>query len=165
MSTAAVSRRTGLGRPLTLAGLALVPVLVLGVFFVLPVSGRLARGFFPDGSFDPGGVLEVLGRPRVHRVLWFTLWSAGTATLLAVVLGVPTAFVLHRLRFPGVGLLSALVMLPFVLPTVVVGVAFRQLIAPSGPLGALHLDGTSAAIVAALVFFNISVVVRTVGSF
>jgi len=56
-------------------------------------------------------------------------------------------------------------MLPFVLPTVVVGVAFRQLIAPAGPLGALNLDGTSAAIVAALVFFNVSVVVRTVGSF
>jgi len=55
--------------------------------------------------------------------------------------------------------------LPFVLPTVVVGVAFRQLIVPSGPLGGLHLDGTAAAIVAALVFFNVSVVVRTVGSF
>jgi thiamine transport system permease protein len=58
-----------------------------------------------------------------------------------------------------------LVVLPFVLPTVVVGVAFRQLITPSGPLGGLHLDGTSAAIVAALVFFNVSVVVRTVGAF
>ena len=56
-------------------------------------------------------------------------------------------------------------MVPFVLPTVVVGVAFRQLIAPSGPLGGLGLDGTAAAIVAALVFFNISVVVRTVGAF
>jgi len=54
---------------------------------------------------------------------------------------------------------------PFVLPTVVVGVAFRQLIAPTGPLGSLGLDGTAVAIVAALVFFNISVVVRTVGAF
>ena len=59
----------------------------------------------------------------------------------------------------------ALVVVPFVLPTVVVGVAFRQLLAPSGWLGGLGLDGTAAAIVAALVFFNISVVVRTVGSF
>ncbi len=54
---------------------------------------------------------------------------------------------------------------PFVLPTVVVGVAFGQLVAPSGWLGGLHLEGTAAAIVAALVFFNVSVVVRTVGSF
>jgi thiamine transport system permease protein len=147
------------------AALAATPVAVLAVFFVYPVTGMVGRGLWPDGSFDPGGVLSVLGRPRVHRVLWFTVWSAGLATVLSVVLGVPTAFVLHRLRFPGIGLLRTLVVLPFVLPTVVVGVAFRQLIAPSGPLGGLHLDGTSAAIVAALVFFNVSVVVRTVGAF
>ena len=150
---------------LGVAALAAAPIVVLAVFFVYPVSGMVARGFWPEGEFDPGGVVSVLGRPRVHRVLWFTVWSAGSATVLAVLLGVPTAFVLHRLRFRGIGLLRTLVVLPFVLPTVVVGVAFRQLITPSGPLGALGLDGTAAAIVAALVFFNISVVVRTVGAF
>jgi len=150
---------------LGVAALAAAPIAVLAVFFLYPVSGMVGRGFWTDGSFDPGAVVAVLGRPRVHRVLWFTVWSAGLATVLSVVLGVPTAFVLHRLRFPGIGLLRTLVVLPFVLPTVVVGVAFRHLIAPSGPLGALHLDGTAAAIVAALVFFNVSVVVRTVGAF
>ena len=145
--------------------LAAVPLGALVLFFLYPVGGMLARGFWPEGSFDPGAVLEVLGRPRVHRVLWFTLWSAATATLVAVLAGVPVAFALHRLRFPGRDLVRALVVVPFVLPTVVVGVAFRQLIAPSGPLGALGLDGTAVAIVAALVFFNISVVVRTVGAF
>jgi thiamine transport system permease protein len=150
---------------LAVAALAAAPVVALAVFFVYPVTGMIGRGLWPDGSLDVGGVLSVLGRPRVHRVLWFTVWSAGVATVLSVVLGVPVAFVLHRLRFPGVGLLRTLVVLPFVLPTVVVGVAFRHLIAPSGPLGSLGLDGTSAAIVAALVFFNVSVVVRTVGAF
>ena len=150
---------------LGVAALAATPVAVLAVFFLYPVAGMVGRGFWPDGTFDPGGVLSVLGRPRVHRVLWFTVWSAGVATIISVVLGVPAAFVLHRLRFPGIGLLRTLVVLPFVLPTVVVGVAFRHLIAPSGPLGALHLDGTAAAIVSALVFFNVSVVVRTVGAF
>jgi thiamine transport system permease protein len=145
--------------------LAAVPLAALLVFFVYPVLGMLARGLWPDGSLDLGGVAEVLGRPRVHRVLWFTVWSAAAATGVSVVAGLPVAFVLHRLRFPGRDLLRALVVVPFVLPTVVVGVAFRQLIAPSGPLGALGLDGTAAAIVAALVFFNVSVVVRTVGAF
>lgn len=150
---------------LGVAALAAAPVAVLVVFFLYPVGGMIQRGFWTGGDFDPGGVLAVLGRPRVHRVLWFTVWSAGLATVLSVVLGVPAAYVLHRLRFPGIGLLRTLVVLPFVLPTVVVGVAFRHLIAPSGPLGMLHLDGTAAAIVAALVFFNVSVVVRTVGAF
>ena len=144
---------------------AAVPLAALALFFVYPVAGMLARGLWPDGTLDLSGVAEVLARPRTQRVLWFTLWSAGLATVVSVVVGLPVAFVLHRLRFPGRDLLRALVVVPFVLPTVVVGVAFRQLIAPAGPLGSLGLDGTAAAIVAALVFFNISVVVRTVGAF
>lgn len=140
-----------------------VPFAVLLVFFVVPVTGMLQRGFFPDGQLDLAGVAETLTRPRVGQAVWFTVWSAATATAVTLLLGVPTAYVLHRLTFPGQRLLRGLVTVPFVLPTVVVGVAFRTLLAPSGPLGFLGLDGTPAAIIAALVFFNISVVVRTVG--
>ncbi|CAA9365309.1 MAG: Thiamin ABC transporter, transmembrane component [uncultured Nocardioidaceae bacterium] len=140
-----------------------VPLAVLLVFFALPVAGMLQRGFFPDGRLDLDGAAAALWRPRVGQAVWFTAWSASAATALTVALGVPTAFVLHRLRFPGQRLLRGLVVAPFVLPTVVVGVAFRTLLSVSGPLGGLGLDGTPAAIVAALVFFNVSVVVRTVG--
>lgn len=142
--------------------LAVVPLVVLGLFFVLPVSGMLTRGLWAEGEFNPAGVLEVLARPRVHRVLWFTVWSAGAGTLFSVLLGLPAAYVGYRLAFPGRRLLRALLLVPFVLPSVVVGVAFRQLFA--GPLAFLGADGSAVAIVAALTFFNIAVVVRTVGS-
>lgn len=151
-------------RLLLLAGLALLPVLVVGVFFVLPVAGMLGRGFWPEGSFEPGAVLDVLARPRVHRVLWFTVWTSSLAAVLSVLLGLPAAYVLHRLDFPLRSAVRAALLVPFVLPTVVVGVAFRQLVADSGPLGALGLDGTPVAIVAGLVFFNVAVVIRTVGT-
>jgi thiamine transport system permease protein len=144
--------------------LAALPLLVLAVFFALPVAGMVGRGLVTDGRLDPVGLLEVLGRPRVHRVLWFTLWSAGLATAVTVALGLPVTFVLHRLRFPGRRVVRALLLMPFVMPTVVVGVAFRTLLAESGPLGSLRLDGTPVAIVAAMVFFNLAVVVRTVGA-
>ena len=144
--------------------LAALPLAVLLAFFVLPVAGMVGRGFLPDGRLDLGGVLDVLVRPRTLRVLWFTVWSAAAATAVTVLLGVPVAFVLHRLRFPGRALLRAFVLMPFVMPTVVVGVAFRTLLTGSGPLGFLRLDGTPVAIVAAMVFFNLAVVVRTVGS-
>ena len=75
----------------------------------------------------------------------------------------PGAYVLYRHSFRGRSVVRALVTVPFVLPTVVVGVAFRSLLVDGGPLGFLHLDGTFAAIVAALVFFNYAVVVRAVG--
>jgi thiamine transport system permease protein len=143
--------------------LAVLPVAFLGAFFLLPLSGMLARGFWVDGSLDLSGLTETLSRPRVHRVLWFTLWASVAATALTLVLGIPVAFVLYRLRFRGRHALRAMVVMPFVLPTVVVGVAFRTLLAPAGPLGVLGLDGTAIAILAALVFFNLAVVVRTVG--
>ncbi|MGH3368553.1 MAG: iron ABC transporter permease, partial [Nocardioidaceae bacterium] len=106
------------------AALAVVPIAFLALFFLLPLSGMLVRGFWPDGTLDLSGLQETLTRPRVHRVAWFTLWSAATATAMTTVLGLPVAYVLYRLGFPGRGALRALVVLPFVLPTVVVGTAF-----------------------------------------
>ncbi len=146
----------------SLAALAAGPLLVLAVFFLLPVSGMVGRGLWADGQFAPGGVVEVLGRPRVHRVLWFTLWSSSAATAVALLLGLPAAYVLHRLAFPLRGAVRALMIVPFVLPTVVVGIAFRQLF--SGPLAGLGLDGSPIAIVCGLAFFNVAVVIRVVGS-
>jgi thiamine transport system permease protein len=146
------------------AALAAIPLAALAVFFVLPVAGMIVQGLWVDGVFDPAGALEVLTRSRTHQVLWFTLWSAAAATAVTLLLGLPLTFALYRLRVPGHRLLRALVVMPFVLPTVVVGVAFRTLLAASGPLGGLGLDGTAVAIVAAMVFFNLAVVVRTVGS-
>ena len=152
-------------RLLTLAGLALLPVLVLGVFFVLPVAGMLAQGFWPDGTFDPGAVAEVLTRPRVHRVLWFTRLVGLPRDAGLGALGLPAAYALHRLDLPFAPARSAaLLLVPFVLPTVVVGVAFRELIGEAGPLGFLGLDGTAVAIIAGLAFFNVAVVIRAVGA-
>jgi thiamine transport system permease protein len=150
-------------RLLGLLALALVPVAVLGVFFVLPVGGMLALGFRPDGVLDVGAVVEVLTRGRTGRVLGFTLWSAAVATACSVLLGLPAAYVLHRTAFPFRRVLRAALLVPFVLPTVVVGVAFRQLLRDGGPLGVLGLDGTPVAIVLGLVFFNVAVVIRVVG--
>ena len=99
-----LTRRTGT-RAGTVA-IAAVPLLVLAVFFAYPVLGMVSRGFVVDGRFAPGSVLDVLGRPRTGRVLWFTLWSAAAATTVTVALGLPVAFVLHRLRFPGRRLLA-----------------------------------------------------------
>ena len=149
---------------LTAALLGAVPLLVLAAFFVYPVAGMVGRGFVVDGRPAVGEVLEVLTRPRTLRVLWFTLWSSGLATLLTLVAGLPLAWSLHRLSFPGRSLLRGLVTVPFVLPTVVVGVAFGQLFSANGWLGGLHLEASAVTIVLALAFFNVSVVSRTVGA-
>lgn len=143
--------------------LAAVPMAVLALFFLLPLGGMLQRGFWPEGRLDLGGVGEVLTRGRTARAAWFTLWTSAAGTAVAVVAGLPLAHLLYRRRFPGRGALRALIVVPFVLPTLVVGAAFRRLLAPGGTLGALGWDGTPAAVVLGLVFFNVAVVVRTVG--
>lgn len=142
---------------------AAVPLAFLGVFFAWPVATLVARGFVVDGALDLSGFAETFSDPRTWRILGLTLWQAVLGTTFSVLLGVPGAYVLYRCRFPGRRVLRAVVTVPFVLPTVVVGVAFRSLLVEGGPLGFLGLDETFAAIVLALVFFNYSVVVRTVG--
>ncbi|WP_292650155.1 ABC transporter permease subunit [Nocardioides sp.] len=151
-------------RVATLVALAALPVAVLAVFFVLPVTGMVQRGLFASGSFDPAAAIRVLQRSEVQRALWFTLWSSGLATVLSVALGLPAAFALHRLSFPLQRVIRAGLLVPFVLPTVVVGVAFRELIGEAGLLAGLGLDGTPTAIILGLVFFNASVVIRAVGA-
>nr|WP_300147971.1 iron ABC transporter permease [Propionicimonas sp.] len=151
------------GSPWTWAAAAVLPVAFLAVFFAWPVAALVARGFVVDGSLSLAGVQEVLAAPRTWRILGQTFSQAVLGTAFAVLLGVPGAYVLYRLRFPGRRLARAVVSVPFVLPTVVVGVAFQSLLAPTGLLGGLHLQESMTAIVAALVFFNYSIVVRTVG--
>jgi len=149
---------------IALAATALVPLGFLAVFFGWPVGAIVARGLVVDGALDLSGFTDVLGTDRTWRVIGQTLAQSVTGTALAVLLGLPGAYVLYRCRFRGRAVARALVTVPFVLPTVVVGVAFRGLLVEDGPLGFLGGDGTFAAIVAALVFFNYAVVVRTVGA-
>jgi thiamine transport system permease protein len=142
-----------------------LPLAFLAVFFALPVGAILGRGFVTDGALDLSAFTEVFARPRTWRVIGLTVAQASVATVVAVVLGVPGAYLLYRTSFRGRGLLRGFVVVPFVLPTVVVGVAFRSVLAPTGPLGFLGWEESFAGIVAALVFFNYTVVVRTVGAF
>ncbi|HLR28757.1 MAG TPA: iron ABC transporter permease [Ruania sp.] len=163
--TARTARPLRLPRPSTWAVVvgAALPLAFLAVFFAYPVAALVVRGFVADGALDLAGVREVFSSSRTWRIIGLTFAQAVLGTAGSVLLGVPGAYVLYCRSFRGRGVLRAIVTVPFVLPTVVVGVAFRSLLAPSGPLGFLGLDGTFTAIVLALVFFNYAVVVRTVG--
>ncbi|MGO1538310.1 MAG: ABC transporter permease [Leucobacter sp.] len=144
---------------------AALPLAFLTLFFVWPVIALLAIGFITDGRLDLSGIPEVSGDARTWRVIGHTLTQASVATLIALVLGIPAAFVLYRLTFKGRGILRALLTVPFVLPTVVVAAAFMALFGPGGPFFWTGLDRSMAAIIIALVFFNVTVVMRTVGGF
>lgn len=158
------------------AAAAALPAGFLALFFLWPVLSLMAVGF--GGGFDPasgteategagpfGGFAAVFSEARTWRVIGQTLAQAVAGTALSLTLGLPAAFVLYRLEFKGRGLLRGLATVPFVLPTVVVGVAFTALLGPGAPLAGLGLDQSFTAIVLALAFFNVTVVARTVGGF
>lgn len=126
--------------------MAAVPVGFIGYFFVYPVARIL-------GMSLAGGMGDVLTSGSTRSIVWFTVWQAAVSTLLTFIAAMPLTAVLSHFSFPGRSLIRALVTVPFVLPTVVVGSAFV----------ALGLSNSIWGILAAHVFFNVAVVVRTVG--
>jgi len=155
--------------------LAVPPLAFLGLFFLWPVTNILALGLAPDGQPALGSVLETWAEPFVLDVVLFTLALAGLSTALTLLLGLPAAWVFARFEFPGKRVARALTVVPFVLPTVVVGAAFLALLGPRSPVNALatmllgedipqvRLDGSVGAILVAHVFYNIAVIIRLVG--
>ena len=152
------------GRRLGLVVLALVPFLVLVVLFCYPVATLISKGLITDGRLDLVSAWETVRRPRLAKVVAFTVEQAAASAALCLILGLPAAFLLSCRRFPGRAAIRVLLTVPFVLPTVVIGLAFRTLLASSGPLGSWGWDGSVAAILAAHVTLNLAVVVRTVGA-
>jgi thiamine transport system permease protein len=143
------------------AWLAGPPLAFLGLFFAWPLAKVLARGLGPDEGTPLGALLRVVTDPYLQQVLWFTSWQAVLSTLLTLAVGLPVAGVLTHLDFPGRRLIEASLMVPFVLPTVVVGSAFVALLGWLAPM--VDLRRSVAAILLAHVFFNVAVVVRSVG--
>jgi thiamine transport system permease protein len=139
--------RPALKRCWNLATVA-IPAAFVALFFVFPLVAILERGLTSGGGpLLPAGT---------GGLLWFTIWQAAASTALTLVTGLPLAWAIGRFRFRGRSLARALVLVPFVLPTVVVATAFLALF-PAG------YERGIWAILAAHVFFNIAVVTRIVG--
>ncbi|WP_435797680.1 ABC transporter permease [Streptomyces klenkii] len=147
-------------------GLMALPLAFFGVFFAYPVAAIVSRGLKDGGQWQFARVGEVLTDPAIGHVLWFTTWQAAASTALTLAVALPGAYAFARFDFPGKRMLRAVVTVPFVLPTVVVGSAFLALLGRGGLLDewwGVRLDTTVWAILIAHVFFNYAVVVRTVG--
>lgn len=126
---------------------AILPIAFVAMFALLPIAMVMSAGLSDES-------LEVLSTASTWRILAYTLGQAAVSTVLSVLLALPATYALYRLAMPGRRSMLALLTVPFVLPTVVVGLAFREI---------LPFAGTTAAIIVAHVFFNVGLVVRVVG--
>src|SRR5436305_10676802 len=79
--------------------------------------------------------------PQAQHALWLTLLIAAIAVPANTVFGVVLAIALVRHRFPGRGLVNAIVDLPLALSPVVVGLSLYLLYGTGGWLGGLAVHG------------------------
>ena len=128
-----------------------IPATVALGFLALPLVGLLLRAPWSDlGSY--------VDDPRVTEALRLSVICSFGSLAIAVVLGVPLAWVLARRNFRGRSLVRALVTLPLVLPPVVGGVALLLAFGRRGVLGppldaiGIRLPFTTAAAVMAGAF-------------
>lgn len=146
----------GLTFGLTLTWLTLIVLIPLATIF-LKSAGMGWHDFMAVGLSD-----------RALSAYRLSFGTAAAAGLVNAVFGLLVAWVLVRYAFPGKRVVSALVDLPFALPTAVAGIALTALYAPNGWIGQ-YLDAfgikvafTPLGIVVALVFIGLPFVVRSV---
>ncbi|WP_369373189.1 ABC transporter permease [Streptomyces sp. cg36] len=118
------ARTRGARPPLALA----VPALLAVALLALPLVGILVRTKW-------GELAGHLGSPGTVQALKLSLIVSSWALGLSLVLGVPLAWLLARVPFPGKAFVRSLVLLPMVLPPTVGGVALLLAFGRRGVLG------------------------------
>jgi thiamine transport system permease protein len=149
-----------------------LPLAFILAFFYRPLITIFSLIFSPEFYSSSAN----LNLSKTVLPLLFTLKQASLSTLFTLIVGLPVAYLFSHFQFPGRKLLQTLTFIPFILPTVVVAAAFTALIGPRGWLNLamvnlfglktqpIQWQGTLTAVVLAHVFYNLSLVVRIVGS-
>ena len=144
------------------------PALVLAIgavaVFALPFLGLIWRAPW-------GEITDILRADSVRSALWLSLRTSVAAAAATVVLGVPLAWLLAQVDFPGRSLVRALATLSMVLPPVVGGVALFASFGRRGIFGqyldawfGIRLPFTTAGVVLAQTFVAMPFLVLTVES-
>jgi molybdate transport system permease protein len=130
----------------------LLPAALGALLVLLPLVGLVWRA--PWHSLP-----RLLGAPGELDALWLSVRTATASTAVSVLVGVPLAWLLARVEFPGRALARALVTLPMVLPPVVGGVALLLAAGRRGVAGQFLYQGfgislpfTTTAVVIAQTF-------------
>jgi molybdate transport system permease protein len=147
--------RTGSSRP----PWVVIPPALLGVLFLaLPTLGLLIRAPW-SGLGHIYSHADSADAVDVGAALRLSLVTSLEATVVSLIIGVPLAWVLARVRVPGMAVVRAIVTMPLVLPPVVGGVALFLAFGRNGYLGrylwdwfGLQLPFTSYGVVMAQTF-------------
>jgi sulfate transport system permease protein len=131
---------------------------------LIPLAGLVLK----TSELTGAELWQAVSGPRALATYRLSFGGALLSAAINAVLGFVAAWVLVRYKFPGRGLLDALVDLPLALPTAVAGIALTTIYSQNGWLGR-HLEphGIQVAfartgVVVAMIFVGLPFVVRTV---
>ena len=154
-----------------------LPLVFLGLFYVYPLLSLFDISLRPDGRLDLSAFLRLIESDYYLGTLLFTIYQAALSTAFTLLLALPCAYVFARYRFRGKSILLSLATLPFVLPTVVVALAFAALLGSKGLLNDLlrtlftldyspiQLERTLAIIIIVHVFYNLAIALRIINGY
>jgi putative spermidine/putrescine transport system permease protein len=111
--------------------LLLPALLILGVFFIYPLVGMLAKSFY-DPDFTLKHYQMFFNEPAYMQVLWGTFEIAAVVTVGTIVLGYPLAYVLSQSRPTLAGLAMILVIVPYFTSVLVRTYAWMVLLGAEG---------------------------------
>lgn len=112
--------------------------LFFAVFFLYPAVMVLKEAFYAkDEGFTIGFVIEVFKNPVYVEGLWNAFLLGITSTLASLLIAFPLALLGHRYRFAFKKSLSALILIPLVLPPFVGAVGIKQILGSQGALNAV----------------------------
>jgi ABC-type tungstate transport system, periplasmic component len=100
----------------------------------------------------------LFNNPDVWEITLLSIKVSGLATIISLLIGLPSGSLLALGKFPGRSVLLTLVNTGMALPPVVVGLAVAMSLWRSGPLGNLNLIYTPTAIIIAQVIISAPVV-------
>ena len=111
-------------------------IFYLTLIVLIPLMALIIRPI----ELGPAGFWAAISTPRVLASLRLSFGMAALAAVIDSFFGFIIAWVLVRYRFPGKGILDALIDLPFALPTAVAGIALSTLYAPNGWIGSIFIQ-------------------------
>jgi iron(III) transport system permease protein len=113
----------------------------LAAFLLWPIWLTIRGAFVAaDGSFSAWSVLQVFRDPVLREGLVNSLLIAVSVTTLAVAIAMPLALVAARCDWTGKPIVTALLLLPLVLPPFVGALGVRQVLGPGGAVNTWLLD-------------------------
>jgi sulfate transport system permease protein len=134
-----------------------ISTLYLSLIVLLPLAA-LAWTSMENGR---SAFWDAISSPQAVAALKLTLVVSLLVALVNAVMGTIVAWILVRDRFPGQGIVNAIIDLPFALPTIVAGLTLLALYGPNGPTP-IDIAFSRTAVFAALLFVTLPFVIRTV---